>query len=278
MAGTMLSMTTDFRTDRGCPGPDLQLIAEAGFTHVHWCHHWAGDFIYADCEIEQIARWLREYGLQVCDLHGTSGEEKDWCSPREHERQAGVELVINRIDMAASLGSDVVIMHLSASPAAPGQDTEVWDRIRRTFDALRPAAGDRGVRIAIENGSFDDIEKVLGAYGPDFVGLCYDSGHGNLAPGSLDRLEKLKGRLISVHLHDNGGDKDSHKLPFMGTVDWDRLAKIIAASSYRKCVSTEAVIHNTGIADSKQFLADGLAACERVHRMIEGHRQRGDAK
>ena len=62
-------------------------------------------------EIRQIERWLREFNLAVNDLHGSAGREKAWGSPREYERLAGVELVKNRIDMAARLGTDVVIMH-----------------------------------------------------------------------------------------------------------------------------------------------------------------------
>ncbi|MBN1257903.1 MAG: sugar phosphate isomerase/epimerase, partial [Planctomycetes bacterium] len=73
-----LSMTTDFTADHGCPESDLKLIAEAGFSHVHWCHHWDTDFLYADSEIAQIKEWLDEFGLQVLDIHASAGREKSW--------------------------------------------------------------------------------------------------------------------------------------------------------------------------------------------------------
>ena len=44
----------------------------------------------------------------------------------------------------------------------------------------------------------------------------------------LDWLDKLKGRLSSIHLHDNDGRSDQHRIPFTGTVDWPRLAGLIA--------------------------------------------------
>ena len=83
------------------------------------------------------------------------------------------------------------------------------------------------------------LRRIFKLYGPEFVGLCYDSGHGNIAGNGLDRLELVRQRLLSLHLHDNDGASDQHKLPFEGTVDWPRLARIIAASLYAKPISME---------------------------------------
>jgi hypothetical protein len=35
-----LSINTDYLTDKLSPEPCLRRIADAGFTHIHWCHHW----------------------------------------------------------------------------------------------------------------------------------------------------------------------------------------------------------------------------------------------
>lgn len=104
----MLSITSDYASGTGSPEPYLKRIAGAGFSHVHWCHHWHSDFIYSDHEIDQIARWMGEYGVKLNDLHASAGIEKFWISAREYERLAGVELVKNRIHMAARLSSDVI--------------------------------------------------------------------------------------------------------------------------------------------------------------------------
>ncbi|MCX7935928.1 MAG: hypothetical protein N3A66_11800, partial [Planctomycetota bacterium] len=59
----MPAMTSDYAQSTGDPSPYLRRIAAAGFSHVHWCHHWNTDFLYARCEIEQIASWLKDFGL-----------------------------------------------------------------------------------------------------------------------------------------------------------------------------------------------------------------------
>jgi len=267
-------MTTDYATvSTGCPEPYLRRIAEAGFSHVHWCHHWNTDFLYADAEVEQIGRWLADFGLALTDLHASAGVEKGWCSAREYERLAGIELVTNRIAMTARLGSDVVILHLPFEPEGSGDREAYWARVRRSFDDLAPFARGQGVRIALENSSkdnFDALERVFALYGPDVVGLCYDSGHGNVAGNGLDRLERVRGRLLSVHLHDNDGTGDQHKLVFDGTTDWPRLARLIASSPYRKPLSFES---NMGSypkgSDEVAFLCRALASGAALARLLE---------
>lgn len=270
----MLSMTSDYATSVGCPEPYLRRIRQAGFSHVHWCHQWNTDFVYVDCEVRQIAAWLRDFGLRLNDLHASHGREKDWGSAAEYERLAGVELIRNRIEMTARLGADVVILHLPAEVGEHDQaGEEAWSRLRRSLDALEPYSRAQHVRIAIENGDFEAIERVLAAYDPEFLGLCYDSGHGNMVADGLDRLESLQHRLISIHLHDNDGLSDQHKLPFTGTVDWPRLARILAGSSYTKCVSLETTMGKTGIDDEDTFLARAFEAGTRLADMIEEHRR-----
>jgi sugar phosphate isomerase/epimerase len=263
-----ISMTTDYATSTGCPEPYLRRIAEGGFTHVHWCHQWNTDFIYDAGEIAAIAGWLKAMKLGLTDLHGSAGVEKGWGSLREYERRAGVDLVKNRIDMTARLGSDVVIMHVPKEAGDPATSDRGWPQFMRTLDELEPHARKQGVRLALENGNFDILERVFKDRNPNYIGLCYDSGHGNMAAGSLDRLEANRDRLCSLHLHDNDGKTDQHKLIFSGTVDWPRLSRIIAGSAYAKWVSMEAVIKNTGITDEEEYLRQARDTGRRFADMI----------
>ncbi len=268
----MLSITSDYAADTGCPEPYLRAIADHGFTHVHWCHHWNTDFLYADCEIEQIDKWMKEYGLKLTDLHASDGKEKRWYSPREYERQAGVELIKNRIAMTARLGADVIIMHQGAPPADEQGAATYWQQLFRSLDDLQPFARQHGVRIAIENGVFANIRRVFASYPADYVGLCYDCGHGNISKDGLDETDALKDRLLSLHLHDNDGNGDQHKPLFTGTVDWPRLATVIATSGYRKWVSMETSTRNAGFDDEGAFLDHVFETGTRFAAMVEAAR------
>jgi len=253
-----LSITTDYAEGTGDPSPYLRRIAEAGFTHIHWCHHWHTDFIYTESEVAQIKAWLGEFGLQLLDLHAATGQEKNWASDVEYQRQAGVDQVKNRIDMTARLGGAVTIMHL---PIEPGHE-----QFRRSMDELRDFARERGVRIALENGKLEAIEWAMAEFEPEFAGLCYDSGHGNIGWMSLETLETYKDRLISVHLHDNDGKDDLHHLPFSGTIDWERLTRILATSGYAGPISMEVCCGEK--ADETEFLNQAFEIGQRLTAMV----------
>ena len=268
-----VSITTDYLADTGCPETDLRRIAEIGFTHIHWCHHWNTDFLYHEAELHAIEGWLDDTDLAVQDIHASHGQEKCWFSPREHERAAGVDLVKNRVDFAARMDSGGAVIHI------PDRTEEAaWDALRRSLDEIEPYARSRGVRLALENDrdNFPALRELFAAYPADYVGLCYDSGHGNQPPEGraeavgLDELETMKDRLLVLHLHDNDGKSDQHRIPFTGTTDWPRLCRIIAASSYSGCVSMESNIHREDTQDPEEFLRRAIAAGERLARMIEG--------
>ncbi len=271
----MLSLTTDYMTGLGCPEPYLRRIAAHGFTHVHWCHQWNTDFLYAEPEIDAIQGWMCDYHLGLTDVHASDGQEKNWLSLVEYERLAGIELVVNRMHFARRLGSDVIIMHMPTAPVDALEADQFWGRLRRTLDALEPESRRYGVRIAIENGGPghpDSIAPVFEMYPADYIGLCYDCGHGNLAGDGLDWLDKLGNRLLAMHLHDNDGLSDQHKLPFTGTVDWQRLTRLIAKSTYNKWISLELSARNTGISDEDRLLDLAYIAAARLQGMVDSYR------
>lgn len=276
----MQSLTTDYAISTGNPEPYLRRIAEAGFSHIHWCHHWNTDFLYGKSELRQIAKWLKQFRLQLNDLHATHGREKSWGSALEWERKAGLELIKNRLDMTAELGADVIVLHLPPEPPLAGPDVHpqdnarYWTRLRKNFDALTPHIRKRGVRIAIENmgvDNFDTLRKALDLAPPDVLGICFDCGHANMVhPSDIGKIwmNAHQDRLIAIHLHDNDGNGDQHRIPFTGTVDWPWLTQMIARSAYRKPVNQETSIRNTGLTDEKEFLAQCLAAGQKIESMI----------
>ena len=175
--------------------------------------------------------------------------------------------------MASKLSCDVIILHFKREPGNEFEKQDYWDVLYKSLDELKPYAQKYKVKIALENYENEDskeIKKLFSKYDADFIGLCYDSGHGNIGNG-LNTLEELKDRLISIHLHDNNGKADQHKLLFSGTIDWDHLAKTLASSSYKKCISMEVRRKKLNVLYESIFLSmaynDGL----KFSKMVQGY-------
>lgn len=233
-----LCINTDIVPGSGPPFSLIKKIAEKGFEFIEWNQHWNTDYLYNKSEIEEINNRIKEYNIKVNSIHASIGVEKQWFSENDYQRKSGVELVKNRIEMTAELGGDVIILH-PFKTLDPELHNIHFKQGLRSLKDLKDVCKNTGVKIALENltllDTFTTIEKYFDCFESDFLGFCWDTGHSNnIVPEALDYVEKFaKERLIALHLNDNEGNgKDLHKIPFYGTVDWEKTARIIAGSSY----------------------------------------------
>lgn len=272
------SINTDFRGQFGPPPTRLRHIAQASFQQVQWCHHWNDDFLYRSADMKRIHQSLLRAGLVVADLHASSGKNMRWTSPSEPSRQAGIELVRNRIQLAGELGASAIVLHAEAEPNDEFGGSAYLDRVDRAIELLRPDMQRYNVRIAVENiflpvGNLPVLHAILLRTDPSLVGFCYDSGHGQITGGGLEFLEAHRDRLIALHLHDNDGKEDRHRLPGNGTVDWPRLLRIIADSPYRGPMTMEMFQDDQCDGDIGEFLRQVKTTAERFAQSIEQLRQ-----
>ena len=143
---------------------------------------------------------------------------------------------------------------------------EQWmDENIRFLAPLRELAGRLGITLCIENMTGKPYathpsEAVFGSTAADILELserldcmvCWDFGHANITGLCQSaELEKLCGRVRCLHIHDNDGVSDSHRIPFEcpeatplgGCVDWEdaaeglRLCGFLTASN--RCINLE---------------------------------------
>lgn len=232
----------------------LMRSKEAGFTHVNWNCDAGYSYIYAPSEIAFIAEMLADVGLTAWAVHGSHGKNsttevgggcfetrKDFLSPNEWQRQAGVDLIRNRLVFAQAIGSPVVVMHFDIDEDAfadPDTKAAYFAVLDKSVRELRDDCERHNVRIALENlnqapieQSLELMDHVFGNHPASQIGLCYDSGHAELSEkGKFRILENFGDRLITTHLNDNKSVRDDHLLPGDGNIDFERLADLIAAS------------------------------------------------
>ncbi|MDR1898598.1 MAG: sugar phosphate isomerase/epimerase [Treponema sp.] len=291
----------------------LAAVAEAGFSHVHWCHEWRGSYLYSTWEMRQFKEWLEELGLKAKGVHASSGEIrsyyaaipeyegsrenlKDYVSFNEYNRRAGVELIKNRVDLAGELGTGEIVLHLHLPfrifEADRGFKEKFWTAVFKSFDELRPCCLERRVKICVENlpdfpehHQIEMFDRLFERYGPDFMGLCFDTGHGNItSENCLEFARRYIDRLFIVHIHDNHGavspsyldsvpliiESDEHRIPFEGTFDWEGFAEVLAASPYELPYLMEINMRDT---DEAVFFRKVLEAGRRFHALMNRHRK-----
>lgn len=282
----------------------LDAARAAGFSHINWNPDAGSSYWLGDAEIEFTARIVREAGLKAHTVHGSNGRNpvsevrwrrgsdvgretrKDFMSPVEWQRKSGVELIMNRIDLAAALSAPNIVMHIDITDdvfASPDATERFFEPLERSLDELQPYCRAKAVAIAVETlfcasaASFLQLyERLFARYDPGFIGLCYDSGHWELIePGALTVLERFGERLLATHIHDNFGAMDDHLLPFDGRLDWQAICGLIARTAYVTPLNFETPMDRYGLPEPV-YMQRAQKVAVRLEAMIAEAR-RGNA-
>lgn len=149
-------------------------------------------------------------------------------------RGLSLEKMRRTLDVAAELGSRLVVMHYNYDPIYYRQQFSSWlERAAEFYATLLD--GRDGPLIALENIAdptpYVALQLVEKAARPRLT-HCFDFGHHHVfaAIPFQEWLFYLNPRgHIHFHLHDNLGDSDDHQAPGQGDIDWQAAKAAIAA-------------------------------------------------
>lgn len=161
------------------------------------------------------------------------------------------ELTRRAYHAAAMLKIPHGVLHPQTFPHLNHENKACREENRRIFDPYVELGIRLGVRSAFENMPpmldhsypmryclhYDQLIELVDSYQePEYVGICWDTGHANLAKFDQPRaLHAIGGkRLIALHLNDNhGGPLDEHILPYLGTNKWQDILQALVDIDYR---------------------------------------------
>ena len=220
----------------------LAEIARAGISSIEvFCA--PGHFGYRSPEsVREFAGAIEEYGLRLHSLH--SPTERDFAPGRESgmpisicdteriRRVDAVDEVKRALEIAERVPFRFLVQHLGHGHQS--MDSRRLDAAFSSLEHLVLFAKERGVTIALENtpselGSPESLHHLIKETHLRDLTFCFDIGHAHIEDGVEKSFEVMRDRIVTVHIHDNHGEKDEHLLPHEGTVDWDAALGALAA-------------------------------------------------
>ena len=236
-------------------------------------------------------------GLDFVDAHSPFGTENDLLNPYAESRPRMLARHRLAMQIASDMGVDTICIHVGNSnwfdtKAFPLDKS--FENIRRSLDALLPAAEDLRMTICIENIWFptstpDFLLKLKALFPTDALGFTYDAGHANLmdkgrrfedsaprkgwtasgfddVPWEDHALEKMLPHVMNCHLHDNYGQWDDHKCPGHGNIDWPHVVGLLKQAPRLKNMQSEVIP-----CARHEAISDIVAAFRRLTREISSH-------
>jgi sugar phosphate isomerase/epimerase len=218
---------------------ELKAVADHGFSFMDIWGHVPWFDIRSSAMAAELKAMVEAQGLRIRCMHAPCEVDWDISSEDEAVRRKSVEEVILSIDRCRELDGEIVVIHPGREIEARGADAakEHGRRIElsiRSFVDIIEAARDKGILVAVENAWANEVGgreeywvRLMDTLDPKVAGICYDSSHANINPGSNEMIARSKYPIITTHLSDNQGQYDEHKPPFEGTVDWRKTLKLL---------------------------------------------------
>lgn len=204
-------------------------IRDCGFDVIEVCSH-PGHLDYHDLPlVREAGNMIRSLGLEAHSFHAPFAEAIDITSLGEEARAAAGDELMRAADAAAVLQVEYFVVHPGPEKTA-FPDYERLARLRNAasvLDQVYQHCRNRGVHLVLENmlphlfaGCTDNLLWILDALKDKDIGICVDTGHGQLGC-NLRELVALSGPYLQlVHASDNHGSWDDHLPPGDGQIDW----------------------------------------------------------
>lgn len=230
--------------------------------------------------IADLAEWLGDTGLELHSVHAPIFEALrggKWvgsfsnASGDETRRKQAIEETTSVLQMAREVPFRHLVVHPgmpSAEQVPPGDNQPA--AMRRSVEEIAELAAAVNVKVALEvipNGLATPaalcrlIEEHL--EGID-VGVCLDYGHANLLGDVIEAIETISGHLLTTHVHDNGGKRDDHLVPYAGRIDWDTAMMATQKIGYDGVLMFE----GADAGDPVEVLKKAAAARKRLEKLF----------
>lgn len=251
-----------------------------------------GESVYArgEDEVRAYFRRLKEYadklGIGIEQTHGRiTGVKKDEKFNADFIKSAKMDCIATK-----ELGAKYCVMHAITSMVfgADAPDELMYSVNNKMFADILPFAVKEDIIIATEtfgdapglgcNEFFGDMTHFINSYEklanvPEFSKhfcICMDTGHTHRStrfegnPKVGDVIRKMGGAIKVLHLHDNDGYKDQHKIPMTGTLDWKDTISALCEIGYDGAYNLEVLLTHFG----KDFMIEEARFAVKVMRQI----------
>lgn len=181
-------------------------------------------------------------GMMFNQSHGLIFNPFD--GSEQSEFLSGIEQRV--VKVCSILGIKYIVKHPSIPPYADDWNgKEAYDANADYFRKQADLAGQYGINMVLEN-SFDlqgrkkinnspeSLLELANRINRSNIRICLDVGHAHLMGEDLAESCRKYGSLLAcLHIHDNDGTRDQHRMPLHGTINWGSLFDGLKSIDYK---------------------------------------------
>ena len=201
-------------------------------------------YTYSEQKIIELHKHERaladEAGVELIQTHAPLEWPPKEATPEEREKK--MDDIKRSLYCSTILGVKLWVVH----PLVPvgykdltTGGTEITREVNLEFFArLLPIAKECDITVCLENmpwpefsiSSPDEIHEFVNVINDDHFKMCLDTGHNNIHSKGLSAAAQVRAHkdvLRALHVHDNDGKNDQHRMPYDGNADWMDFGKAL---------------------------------------------------
>lgn len=238
-----------------------RLIRQAGFDCVML---WWSDKFERGAGYQEDVYLARKAGLEIENMHAPV-HVQNCLSSDNLDGESVYQVYLQCVEDCAVFHIPTMVIHL------PDDQYPVAELGFQRLEKIIHKAEDEEIQIAFENlKNINNLDRVLNTFQSEFAGYCYDSCHHKNYAFDIDLLNKYRNRLMALHLQDNGGKYNQHRLPFDGTIDWEDVITKIALTGYQGATTLEPMNWDYKDLSIQEFL---FCAYQKAKRLDDRRKQ-----
>ena len=217
----------------------VELLSQAGFTFV--------DLSRGPGELPRWEAALKANGMSLWAVHGKLNAH--CISADDAERREALDREVARMAHFARSAPVPYVVHWHSRH----NDPAVGDIWRRSVEELLPRAESLGINLALETMPYKpevheryvdtrEIADFIRSFGSEFLSICVDVNHSNLAEDLEEAVANCAGLISHVHVADNHGEREEHLPPGEGVIDFRRAWAALVKARYEGPLNLECVM------------------------------------
>jgi len=255
----------------------LTLLKQGGYDGVEL---WLGERPWfqmktSDGEVRELARKIRDVGLQVSDIANALDWEENICARDPAVREAAMRHIRRQLETAQMFSCDAILV-VAGVVKEDLPYNEVYNRCRDVLQKLGEDAARARVKIGIENCCAEqkfllsprEFSTFLDEVNSEWVGIHLDVGNIHETGFAEQWIEIHGPRITRMHMKDvhkhrgRCGEESVYTNIFLGDNNWRAIRQAMTKVNYDGWVIAEMEARYKYAADQQIF--DTAAALDRL--------------
>ena len=245
-------------------------------------------------EAARIREIAERTGLPIHQTHTPFPWRKEQCDDPEFYENVILPTMHRSIEFSALIGAKIAVVHPLHYNVYLGNEELMFNKNMAYYGSMIPVCEKFNIRVGVENmywgdkrrpayvfdtcGQSWEFIRYLDTLNSEYMVGCVDVGHVGLPlmaeEEAWDMIRALgHDRVQALHVHDNSYRSDAHVLPYLGTIDWNEVAKALGEIDYSGDLTYETGGFITAAMDEEfvpvalKYMADvGKHICDMIDR------------